>query len=97
MEQQFRVLGIKGFKGEVEGQHYDSCKVRLEMPVSRNSKNEVGMDVKEAAFGDYSNFEKLREIKFPCVCIVDVEMTTRGLDVFALRPVPGLAEKPKAA
>ena len=45
MEQKIRVLGVKGFKGEVEGKRYDSCKVRLEMPVPSRSETEVGNNV----------------------------------------------------
>lgn len=94
MEQKYRVLGIKGFKGNVEGQSFDSCKVRLELPVPRNAKNEVGCAEKEASFGDFSNFEKHRGIKFPCDCMVDVEMNSRGIEVFSLHPI---LEKAKAA
>jgi hypothetical protein len=87
MEQKIRVLGVKGFKGEVEGKRYDSCKVRLEMPVPSRSETEVGNNVVEASYGDFAQFEHLRKLKWPAMCVCEVEMTTRGVEVLSIRPV----------
>ena len=38
------VIGVKKFKGEVEGNHYDTCKVRLMMRVSPDAENEAGFN-----------------------------------------------------
>lgn len=88
MFQQMRVLGIRRFNDSVEGKNYDFTKVRIEIPVPRNAENECGTNVVEAVYGKSSSYEELRaKFKFPCVCSLDVEMTSKGLDVLAIEPV----------
>lgn len=88
MQQKLRVLGARRFKGEVEGTNYDFTKLRIELPVSRKADNETGTSMVEASYGKSDAYDALLEqFKFPCECVVDVEMTSKGMDVFGIEPV----------
>lgn len=91
MEQRVQVLGVKGFKGTVEGTSYDSTTLYVVLPVSRNSKTEVGYNVREVKFGTEEEFQKLKSLKFPLLAELDLEMTTKGVDCFSFKPVPSSA------
>ena len=86
MEQRLTVLGVKCFNDQIEGKQYNFTKVVLQLPVSRNSTTQKGFNAVEAMYGDSKNFDTLKDLPFPCVCIVDAEMTTKGVDVFSVRP-----------
>lgn len=89
MEMQIRVLGARQFNDTIEGKAYNFTKLRLEMPVPRNSKTECGTNVVEAIFGEASAYAEVSKIKFPCMCMVDLENTSRGFDVYSCKAVPG--------
>lgn len=77
MEQKALVVGVKKFKGDVEGNHYDSCKVRVLMQVS-DTGNEAGLNVVELAYGDSSNFTVLSKMNFPVMCDLDIEFQLKN-------------------
>lgn len=90
MEMSLRVLGARHFKDTIEGKAHDFTKVRLEVSVPRNSTAEIGTNVVEAGYGDASRFADLKKLKFPCMCIVDLEPSSKGYDVIGdIRPVKG--------
>lgn len=87
MESKIRVLGARRFNDAVEGKSYNFTKVRLEMPVPRNSENELGTNVVEANYGDASKFVELMAMgKFPMDCLVDLEPSSKGFDVVSIKP-----------
>jgi len=102
MEQtgRFRILGVKGFKGEVEGNHYDSTTLFVEIPFSKRSKTEVGFNAVQVKFGGQEEFEKLKNLQFPLIAELEYENTTKGMECYALKPVVNpqtqQPEKPKA-
>lgn len=59
------VIGVKKFKGEVEGNHYDNCKVRIMMRVSPDAENETGFNVVELRYGHSDRYDALARMNFP--------------------------------
>lgn len=59
------LLGAKKFKGEIDGNKIDSCTVLVASPMPSNG-NAVGFTSESMKFGDSHNFEKLKNLKFPC-------------------------------
>lgn len=88
MEMPLRVMGMRRFKGEIEGTMHDFCKVRLELPVPRKAENEVGANVVEALYGAADRWDELKGIKFPAVCLVDLEPSSKGYDCLSVKPMP---------
>lgn len=72
------ILGVKKFKGDVEGIHYDSCKVLVTTPLDNNSGNALGFSVSEFSFGESSNFERFKSLEFPFSADLSVEIITNG-------------------
>ena len=89
----FQVLGVKKFKGEVEGKFYDNTKVVVVMDTSERSGNQLGMDSTEMPYGDSTNFDSLKEkgARFPCQAEMTVNLTTKGYEVLSLTPMPAKA------
>lgn len=88
MQQKLRVLGARKFNDSVEGKTYNFTKLRIELPVPRNAENEMGCNVVEALYGKADAYEELRrDYKFPCECFVDLEVTSKGMDVLNIEPV----------
>ena len=96
MEQRFQVLGVKGFKGKVEGVEYDSTTLYVVMPVSKRAGTEVGFNVKEVKFGKEDEFQKLKTLPFPVMAELDLEINTKGIDCYGFKAV-GPAQAQKAA
>ena len=67
------LLGAKQFKGEIDGNKIDSCTVLVASPMPSNG-NAVGFTAASMKFGDSHNFEKLKNLKFPCAGDVTVAM-----------------------
>ena len=65
MQQRATVVGVKRFKGEVEGNHYDTCKVRVMMRVPPDSENECGFNVIDVRYGHSDRYESLARMNFP--------------------------------
>lgn len=97
MEHQYRVMGVRRFNDEVEGKRYDFTKVRIEMPVPRSAENEVGVNVVEAIIGKSDVYAEYAKLPFPGLYLVDLELTSRGFEVFSLKPVEGVKSIDKPA
>lgn len=84
---QLQVLGAKVGKGDFEGTKYDYTKVRVVMPVSDRSGNEVGFDSSDMVFGTSENYDQFKGLKYPLMCDVDILMTTKGFEIVGCKPV----------
>lgn len=71
------LLGAKKFKGEIDGNKIDSCTVLVASPMPSNG-NAVGFTSESMKFGDSHNFEKLKNLKFPCAVDLTVAMESTG-------------------
>lgn len=60
------IMGITRFKGEIEGSSIDSCSVLIAAPLNDTSGNAVGFGVAKIGYGDSGNFDKFRNLRFPC-------------------------------
>lgn len=87
------VIGVRKFNDVVDGVKYDFTKLRVQMPVNTNSGNEVGFDVQDIPYGEHSNFDSLRNLPFPVVAELDVELTTKGMVCHRIQPVAKSQEK----
>lgn len=92
MKQPMRVMGVRRFKGDVEGNHHDFTKLRMEMPVPRNAANEIGAAEVTVNYGTADKFDELKGLKFPGLFLCDVEMSSKGLDCFSVEPMPAGAK-----
>lgn len=88
----YQVLGCKGFKGDVEGKHYDSTTLYVVFPVSRRADGEVGFNVKAVKFGLHDEFLKLKELTFPLLADLDLEHTSKDPECYGFKAV---AQQPK--
>lgn len=84
-----RVLGMTKFKDAIEGVSYDQTKLKVEMAMSERSGNSVGCDATDMIYGKAENFDKLLAsgAKFPCICDLEVNPTTKGFEVEFCKPV----------
>ena len=72
------VLGIKKFKGDVEGQSHDTTTVFVRMKQDESkgtAKGFVGQDLK---YGDSTNYDRLQHLTFPVECEVETETVSNG-------------------
>lgn len=93
---EFRVLGAKGFKGNIDGTNYDSTKLYVEMPVSEKNGTEVGFNAVTLPFGKEEEYQKLKHLPFPLQAELTVEVTTKGMEVIGFVALKQAA-KPEAA
>lgn len=94
MQGNLTVVGVKQFKGEVEGVNFDHTKLLLLLPFPRaRAESNKGFDVTEAPFGTHKNFEQFKNLKFPVVVDAEYEVTTKGIEVFEVRLVQNPAQK----
>lgn len=75
---QGEILGVKKFKGTIEGNDIDQCKVIVATPLDESSGNALGLSVSEYKFGSSINFERFRGVSFPVKSDLMLEMTTNG-------------------
>jgi len=87
MEGRYEVLGCKGFKGDVEGQHYDSSTLYVKFPVSKRAGTEAGFNAKEVKFGTESEFQKMKGLPFPIIAELDIEITTKGIECLGFKAI----------
>lgn len=88
MKAVFKVLGAKKFKGDVEGQSFDSCKVYVVMEVSERNGTEVGFNAVPLPYGKSENFEAIKAFPYPCDLELDIAMTTKGYELLSAK-LPG--------
>ena len=78
MIQKGTVIGAKQFKGSVEGRDYDTCKLRVMMPVPDGSENECGMNVVELNYGKSDKYSGLSKQRFPFDAELQFEVEIRS-------------------
>jgi hypothetical protein len=94
MQGNLTIVGVKQFKGAVEGLNFDHTKLMVMLPFPRaRAEVNAGFDVIEVPYGTSDNFAQFKGRKFPLVVEADYEVTTKGLEVFELKQV----QAPKAA
>lgn len=97
MNQTVTIVGVKKFKGDVEGNHFDNTKLRVLMSVPDNAPNETGFNVTEMAYGDSKNYDSIARMTFPFQAVLHFEMQLKsGRMVPAIskvEPVNKLQEK----
>jgi len=71
------LLGAKQFKGEIDGNKIDTCTVLVASPMPANG-NSVGFTAASMKFGESHNFDRLKNLKFPCSVNVTVSMESTG-------------------
>lgn len=95
MQTQITIIGVKKFKGLVDGQEYDHTKIIYAVPFPRSrSEVNIGLDALEAPYGTSENFKQFVGRRFPFNAVADVEMTTKGMDILDVQ-LPKI-EPPKA-
>lgn len=82
----YQVLGAKGFKGNVDGTDYDSCKLYVLMDVSDKAGTEVGFNASPLAFGKSDEFHKLKHLTFPLQAELEMKLTTKGMEIVGFTP-----------
>jgi hypothetical protein len=86
MKMQLHVLGMRCFNDTVEGQKYDFTKMNVVMDMP-DKPNMRGKNAVEIAFGDSSNFEKLKDAAFPGDFDLDLNITSKGYEILDAKPV----------
>jgi len=72
------VLGMKRFKGEVEGKQYDNTKVYVEESFASDNENGRGSAAVEYAAGKSDVFDTLKQHTFPLQANVRFETSSNG-------------------
>lgn len=75
---QATIIGVKSFKGDVEGQQYDSTTLYALIPMDESRGTSKGFGAVEYKWGDSTNFEKIKHLKFPLEAELTVEFQTSG-------------------
>lgn len=83
----FQILGAKCFKGDVEGQHFDSTTIFVVMPCSERKGNEKGFDSVPMKYGRSDEFEKMKHLPFPIEAELDLALTTKGYECHGFKPL----------
>lgn len=83
---EFQILGVKGNKGVYEGTPYDYTKLRVVMDVSEKNGTEFGFDVQEMKVGAAEELAKYKDLPFPILAELEIELTTKGPEILAFRP-----------
>ncbi len=86
MQGNLTLVGVKQFKGKVEGLDFDHTKLMVMLPFPRaRAETNKGFDVVEAPWGKSNNFETFKNAKFPVQVECEYEVTTKGLEIFELK------------
>lgn len=72
------ILGMKKFKGNVDGQDYDSTTVFVRMRQDDSKGTAKGFVGQDLRFGDSSNFDKLSSLTFPFEAEVETDTVSNG-------------------
>lgn len=82
------VTGMRRFKGDVEGQHHDFTKLRVQFKAAtKNKENELGYGELEMKIGDHTEFDKLKHLPFPLPFELEIENTTKGMEIVSFKPM----------
>jgi len=72
------VLGMKKFKGEVDGNKYDSTTIFVRMRQDDSKGTAKGYVGQELRFGDSSNYDRLASLNFPFEAEVETDTVSNG-------------------
>lgn len=72
------ILGMKKFKGNVDGQDYDSTTVFVRMRQDDSKGTAKGFVGQDLRFGDSTNFDKLSSLTFPFEADVETDTVSNG-------------------
>jgi len=72
MQGQLTVVGVKSFKGIVEGTAYDTTKLNIVTPYPSQNPNQLGSEFTVVPYGDSTNIDKFRGKAFPI--LIDCEL-----------------------
>lgn len=72
------ILGVKRSKGTLDnGNAYDSTKLYVQTPM-KESADQMGYAVSEFNWGDSTNFDAFKGVKFPIKANITYDMVTNG-------------------
>lgn len=92
MQGNLTILGVKQFKGKVEGLDFDHTKLLVSLPFPRaRAESNLGFDVLEVPYGKADNFAMFKGRHFPLTIDAEYEVTTKGIEVFDLKILPSPA------
>ncbi len=99
MQTQLTIVGVKQFKGNIEGTDYDQTKVICLMPFPKaRSTSNQGFDAIEMQYGNSEVFKKFDGRKYPLVVDADIEAVTSGgrmtFEVHEIKFPPVTQQKP---
>lgn len=72
------VLGAKYFNDTVDGKPYNSTTLFVALPLDESRGTAKGFAVTEMKWGDSTNFERIKSLKFPLAGDMVVEDVTSG-------------------
>jgi hypothetical protein len=72
------VTGLKKFKGDVEGNTYDSTTAYIQMDMDETKKTARGFATQDYNIGTSDEFDKLSKVALPFEAEATFEMTTNG-------------------
>lgn len=87
MKMQFLVLGARMFNDTVDGQKHDFTKLAVVMDFPDSNKNAVGQNSVELNWGTHENFHSIKDLQYPCQFELDVNPTTKGLELVSAKPL----------
>lgn len=94
MLQEFLITGAKPSKGDMEGRHYDSTKIYVQTKMDNKGR---GFATSEYNWGDSTNFDKIKDLTYPFMAKVQLEMVTSGkstrIIVTDVQPLPSIKDK----
>lgn len=77
-KQEVTVTGIKQFKGEVDGKHYDSFKVFVQVALDESKGTAKGFATEEFNAGASAEFDRWKHLPFPLKAEATFQMVTSG-------------------
>lgn len=77
MKQRVVLLGAKQFNGPIDGKHFDTCKLRVMMPVEQSDR-EVGFNMTEMHYGTSANYKQFEHLKYPVEADIFFGMTLKS-------------------
>ena len=75
------------FNDTVDGQKHDFTKLAVVMDFPDSNKNAVGQNSVELNWGDHTNFSQIKDLTFPAQFELDVNPTTKGLELISAKPL----------
>jgi hypothetical protein len=86
-KQIFTVLGVKKFKGLIEGQHFDNTKLHVAVDTSERNGTEVGQCGASWPFKTSAEFDKIFHLPFPLQAELTINLTNKGPEVLEFRHI----------